>query len=476
MKVVRVYLTTFIICKINLRNLIMKLIVKANKTLKVKNKQRYKFHLSPNSGWSNDPNGLVFFKGKYHVFFQNNPFETDAKKIFWGHFVSDDLIKWRQTDFALAPDKPYDIDGCFSGSAIVFDGKLVLAYTGHKNVRSNYKETICIATSKDGFNFQKSKDNPVIERNPQINTRRFRDPKIFRKNGKFYILVGGESLKGKGQLLLYESDNLYSNWHYIRKLMNKNALMGNMIECPDYFDVSGKKVIICSPKGLKTDEKHGFTSLYYLNNFDFAKGALFGGKQIDLGWDFYAPQTLDDQIHERRILFGWFGLPSEQEKEKKLDYKSIGALTLPRKIIRKGSKLFTKPIAECARLREKEPKEIRQNEEFSVTSEFVFEKFDKNFLIKISSDEAKYIINYQKNNLTIKIQDKLRNHKNKIKNLKNNIKLDLFIDNGLTELFVNNGEFVFSNKCEFLSEKIRIYFKCNQEMIGFNYELKKILK
>ena len=92
--------------------------------------QRFQFHFEPKSGWMNDPNGLVYFKGKYHAFFQYYPHAPHWGQMHWGHAVSDDLIHWEELPIALYPDQEYEDDGgCFSGSAVVKDDRLYLVYT-----------------------------------------------------------------------------------------------------------------------------------------------------------------------------------------------------------------------------------------------------------------------------------------------------------------------------------------------------------
>lgn len=454
----------------------MKLIDKANETLKNNNIRRYKFHLTANSGWSNDPNGLVYFNNQYHVFFQNNPFAQNTNQIFWGHFTSSDLVKWKQIRFALAPDQEYDADGCFSGSAIVVKNKLILVYTGHRKLAGSYVESVCLAESEDGVNFKKIDNNPVIFPNLEINTKRFRDPKIFFQSGFYYILIGGESRQKKGQLLLYRSTDIYRNWEYVGKVENRNSSLGNMIECPDYFDISGKTIIIGSPKGIRKKEKHGFDSFYYVKKFDFDNEELPLGKKLDFGWDFYAPQTLYNPLNKERILIGWFGLPGEQEKEAEYHFNSIGALTIPRKISEKNATLITGPAEESLVLRQGFNKKIEKMKRYSVQSEFLFSNVSSPFFVRIFSKKAEYIIKFENNVLTVSVTDMIKERTNKVVGLKEINCLDLFIDNGLTELFVNKGEKVFSNKCEFMTKSVKIDFDWSNKVIGLNYNLKSIYK
>ena len=96
---------------------------------------RPSLHFTPQKGWINDPNGLVFFKGQYHLFYQYNPYHDNWDSMHWGHAVSRDLIHWEELEPALVPDMPYDNDkngGCFSGSVVVHDDQLFLFYTGRR--------------------------------------------------------------------------------------------------------------------------------------------------------------------------------------------------------------------------------------------------------------------------------------------------------------------------------------------------------
>lgn len=453
----------------------MNLIDKANETLK-SNSHKYKYHLAPNSGWSNDPNGLIYYKGSYHVFMQNDPFSTTANKIFWGHFVSKDLVHWQQVKFALAPDQNYDRDGCYSGSAIVFQNKLFLFYAGHRNEKNTYVESICVAESQDGINFTKSKNNPIISRDSTINTKRFRDPKIIFKNNYFYIIVGGESTDQIGQLLLYQGNNIYGPWKYLKRISNKRSEQGNMLECPDYFDISGKHILLCSPKGMKTSEKHGFGSFYYFNNFKFNNEFLPTPQNLDYGYDFYAPQTLFDPVKKRRLLIGWSGLPTEQEKERQNNFISIGALTLLRDLTIKNEKLFQKPVNEYKKLRYNKKEFTAETSICTNFSEFTFKQVPSEFNFELSSNSASYKLKVENNILFLKVKDRIRKHNQKINDLKKISNLDLYIDKDLIELYLNDGEFVFTSKCEFESSKIKVDFDSKDKVVGFSYQINSIYR
>ena len=121
-------------------------------------------HLQPERGWINDPNGLCYFQGKYHAFFQHNPKAPVWDTMHWGHAVSEDLLHWEELPIALYPDQPYESgQGCFSGSAVEKDGRLYLFYTA---VDSNLAQTQCLAWTDDGQHFTKYPGNPILPHRP----------------------------------------------------------------------------------------------------------------------------------------------------------------------------------------------------------------------------------------------------------------------------------------------------------------------
>lgn len=132
---------------------------------------RQNYHFMAQTGWINDPNGLIYYKGRYHLFFQYNPYYGFWDYMHWGHAVSEDLVHWEYLPLALAPSESYDDHmrgGCFSGSAIEHDGKLFLMYTGTKNDGNGFEQSQCIAYSEDGIHFEKYEGNPVITAPPNV--------------------------------------------------------------------------------------------------------------------------------------------------------------------------------------------------------------------------------------------------------------------------------------------------------------------
>uniref|UniRef100_UPI00403FAC6C glycoside hydrolase family 32 protein n=1 Tax=Candidatus Enterococcus willemsii TaxID=1857215 RepID=UPI00403FAC6C len=404
---------------------------------------KYSYHIHPKNGWGNDPNGLVFFHGRYHVFFQCNPFETNNKRIFWAHVSSEDLVTWRYEPFALAPDQEYDQDGCFSGSAIVSEGKLYLVYTGHKNNLVDYTETQRLAVSEDGIHFNKI-ETAIIANPPANNTHRFRDPKIWQTTD-FYLVVGGESKEHLGQVHLYRSKTILGPWEYQDTIVKAGAKEGTMWECPDFFVIDNQRIGIISPKGLPTDKKHGFDSVYLKEeNGQFE----YVNTSIDAGLDFYAPQTFWDEQHQRRVLFGWFGLPEEQEKE--AGNKQAGALTLPRQVRWINNKLCFPPIKEVEKLRIVAQKQVINQSELRIgnTIELHASGNYQAVMLGLLTNQASYKLTYYDKELTLIISDN-RGDRVTTQKIEQLGELRLFLDKELTELYINGGEYVFSNKVAF---------------------------
>ncbi|GAA0516964.1 hypothetical protein GCM10011581_21020 [Saccharopolyspora subtropica] len=252
---------------------------------------RGQFHFSPAENWMNDPNGLVYYDGEWHLFYQYHPDGEVWGPMHWGHAVSTDLVHWRELPIALAPD---DKGHIFSGSAVVDanntsgffapgTGGLVAAFTYHDPVTG--RESQAIAYSSDrGRTWTKYEGNPVI---PNNGAKDFRDPKVFwyEPQQKWVMIVAG------GQVEFYSSKNL-------REWTHESTLDGVFTECPDLFPIR---------VGDRTRWvlSHGGTH-YTVGDFD---GHRFTPsqptRQVDFGRDFYAAQSWDGAPDGRRYWLGW---------------------------------------------------------------------------------------------------------------------------------------------------------------------------
>lgn len=298
------------------------------------------FHITGEHGWINDPNGLVFFRSEYHAFYQYYPKDVHWGPMHWGHAVSSDLTHWKTLEPALYPDN--DDDGCFSGSAIVWQDKLWLLYTsfvangGGEKIRQRQS----LAVSEDGLHFQKLGVVIGEEDLPQgYSPKDFRDPKVWQKGDKFYCVVAGKKKGGKGRILLYVSDNL-REWSFVGDLFNKDC-KGEMIECPDYIDSMG--LLICCEQFQPAEEKthlNVHTTRYYIGNLNYNTGEFAATKEgiIDYGFDFYAPQTFSNS----NIMMAWLNMWDRTVPSEK--YGFAGMLTVPRELVVINGELLQSPI------------------------------------------------------------------------------------------------------------------------------------
>lgn len=265
-------------------------------------KMRQHYHFMAQTGWLNDPNGLIYFRGKYHYFYQYNPYYGLWDYMHWGHAVSEDLLHWEYLPLALAPSETYDDHmrgGCFSGSAMERDGKLFLIYTGATNRGNGFEQTQCVAYSEDGIHFEKYDGNPVLRAPEGVEAHNFRDPKVWKHMDQYYMVCGA-SCGNKAQALLYCSEDLF-HWSFVNVLAESRGEWGYMWECPDLFRLGDKYVLTFSPMGAG---EH--TSVYFVGDLDYETGKFVSqvSGEIDWGLDYYAPQSFVSP-DGRRITVAW---------------------------------------------------------------------------------------------------------------------------------------------------------------------------
>ena len=325
--------------------------------------ERPDFHLSTRAGWMNDPNGFSYFGGKYHMFYQYHPYDSHWGPMHWGHAVSDDLLRWEYLPAALAPDEIYDRDGCFSGSAITLpDGRHLLMYTGvqeekQRNGESNCIQTQCLAVG-DGLDYEKYENNPVLDTKdlPEGCSRSdFRDPKMWRKkDGTYCCVAGNRPADGSGQILLFTSKDGFS-WSFKKVLAENKNRFGKMWECPDFFELDGKGVLLTSPQDMLP---HGFEyhngngTLCLIGSYEEDTDSFTEeyDQAIDYGIDFYAPQTVLTP-DGRRIMIGWmqnWDTCNLHAPERPW----LGQMSLPRELSVKNGRLYQTPVRELDALRQ----------------------------------------------------------------------------------------------------------------------------
>lgn len=298
---------------------------------------RMQYHFEPRTGWINDPNGLCWFRGEYHAFFQHNPYAPVWDRMHWGHAVSRDLLHWEELPIALYPDQPYEnTGGCFSGSGIVKEDTLYLFYTGvFRDSTGVERQAQCLATTRDGKTFEKFPKNPLIPYPPEKNVVDFRDPKV-TKIGDAYYMVCGSGWDNVGKVLLYHSEDLY-HWDYTGVLF-QNPDFGPVYECPDFFPFEDGFLLM-------------FSSVYHQLHFVYGDfdGCRFVPKKEfmpERGWDVYAPQTFLTP-DGRRVWIGWM---DQFDREDVSGRSYRGAFSIPREITMREGGLCLYPVREAKNL------------------------------------------------------------------------------------------------------------------------------
>ena len=442
---------------------------------------RPQFHYSPESNWLNDPNGMVYYNGEYHLFYQYHPHGTTWGPMHWGHAVSSDLVSWEHLPVALKPDS---IGAIFSGSAVVdwqdttgfFDGEsglvAIFTHAGTYPDSDRSRQVQSIAYSKDnGRTWKLYEGNPVLSDESQLD---FRDPKVFwhtEMNHWVMVLATGQTIS------IYTSSDL-KEWTFASEFGENQGFHEGVWECPDLFelpvegDESASKWVLLVSVGDNPDFAEGSRTQYFIGEFD---GKVFKNENsgdttlwLDYGRDNYAGVSWSDipQSDSRRVYVGWMSnwkyanlTPSEKWR---------GAMTLPRTLslasTDKGIRLIQSPVEELKALRSqsillKEDKVVDQTEavympetnsyeleaEFQIGDASVF-----GFSLCTSSTE-KTIVGYDVKSKQLFLdrttsgqkdfhQDFAVKHTAELLPKQGKVKLRVFVDWSSVEIFANDGE------------------------------------
>lgn len=443
-----------------------------------KEKYRPQIHFSPQKNWMNDPNGLVYYKNKYHLFYQHHPYSNVWGPMHWGHAVSDDLLHWEHLPIALAPDEETGM--AFSGSAVVdyndssgfFDGSsgLVLIYTSTLPDSEGGHQQQCIAYSKDdGLSWQKYIANPVIKNRVK---KDFRDPKVFwhlQTSKWVMVLVAGDRVE------FYNSANL-KEWKYLSEFGSQRGSHGGVWECPDLFKL---KINEQDYWILKVDVQQGAVAggsggQYFVGNFDGQNFKEIKNykevKWLDYGQDFYAAQSWNNlpDAGDRKVWLGWMSNWDYANEVPTEVWKS--AMSIPRELelIREEEdfSLLQKPINELKELRNgknvyknirvkkgnnkyfkeiKNPLEIIANVNLEQKTNFEIQfKFKEDQLI-LSFDVQDNKIKINRENLALDFHPDFRSEQTADLNNIEELKLQIFIDWSSIEIFINDGRWVITD-------------------------------
>jgi beta-fructofuranosidase len=409
-----------------------------------------KFHLEMPKGLVNDPNGLCYHQGKYQIFFQWNPFGCEHKHKHWTYTQTTDFINYTKPQIALAPVDKFDKDGCYSGSARSKNNKLEIIYTANLKDEQNirYPRQVLVKQDDDG---EFIKEKIIIDTVPKGYTTHFRDPYIFIKNNRSFIILGAQRENLTGCALIYEE--IDENWIFRGELKTRLTDFGYMWECPNLFTIDDKDILVFCPQGLKA-QKYQYQNLYqagYLigqfnpDTLEFTHGEFH---EFDMGFDFYAPQVL---VHENRhILIGWVGMPDKLQDYPTIDDGWVHSLTLPRELILKNDKLYQRPIAELNKLNQNTTTKMNKDK-ISLSTNKKLEisiplKDISNWQGKLKFNDEYILLTYDKNNSIFTIdrnQLKLggKGIRQFLVKAQDELNLSIYIDNSIIELYLQDGEY-----------------------------------
>ena len=293
---------------------------------------RPQYHLLPASNWMNDPNGPIYFRGRYHMFYQYNPKGAVWGNMNWAHASSKDMVYWRHEPIAISPtDGGFDSAGVFSGTAALDKGVPTVIYTAvappptpeMATIREPghlWREVQLLAVSHDDdlIHWDKSAEPVILSPPPGLDVAGFRDPFMW-KDGNSWLLGLGSGVRGQGgKVLLYESADL-RRWTYLHPLYESAVKTGkdDMWECPDFFPLGTKHVLLFSADG-KVWWKVG---TYKDRRFTPEKEGV-----VDFG-AFYAAKSMLDE-DGNRILWGW--IPERRPEAEHSAAGWAGVMALPR--------------------------------------------------------------------------------------------------------------------------------------------------
>ena len=324
---------------------------KVRASFPMKHRWHNRFHLEMPFGLINDPNGLSFYKGEYHIFYQWNPLGCEHKHKSWAHVKTRDFVNYSLPELSLWPSDDHDKDGCYSGCGYVQDGALHVLYTCNKKDENNVR----IPAQRIGTLLEDGtvrKDEVIIPHEPEGYTGHFRDPCRFQRNGRTYLVLGAQTQEERGCVLVYREEA--DGWKLMGELKTQMGKFGYMWECPTMLKFGDHDVLLFSPQGLEAKEyayQNLYQSGYLAGHLSLAGMELLHGsfQELDKGFDFYAPQAF--QHEGRNILLGWMGMPDRDSQYPTAEKGWMYTLTMPRVLTLRQGHLYSQPAEEMKALR-----------------------------------------------------------------------------------------------------------------------------
>ena len=450
------------------------------------------YHIHPEFGLLNDPNGLAYFNGYYHLFHQWYPYGTTHGMKHWAHLKSKNLVEWTREKVALIPTEDYEAHGAYSGTALEINHQLYLYYTGNiKLDKINRSANQCLAIMNGEGKIEKYAFNPLIKGIPEGYTGHVRDPKVFKKNDSYYMILGAQRVNETGAFIVYQSSNGL-DWNFLGELTlkNLNQSLGYMWECPDYMEIDGKDLLIFSPQGIEPQTekyKNLFNVTYAIGMLDL-ETLTFEVESFDefeSGFDFYATQMFKGKDGQT-LLFAWAGLGEFEYPTDEFGWAHC--LTFPREITIKENKVLQMPAKELSLLRlDRESKNDRcqgvvliENKTNTYELNVTLETNDTHlFGIHLAVSENEHLnLEFNKLSQTVTLdRSKLKHqfveefgvYRQSQLTIGDKVEVKVLMDNSIAEIFINQGEVVFTTRLFPLKTSTNIEIFSNQ-LMTYQYE------
>lgn len=416
-----------------------------------KEQNRPQFHFSSRRGWNNDPNGLIYYEGVYHLFYQHNPYEREWGNMHWGHAVSNDMIHWKELPVALYPD---ELGTMFSGSVVIdyqntagFNKGKIPAMVALYTADNPDRQIQCIAYSLDeGRTWNKYDKNPVIDSKDKWNSKDTRDPKVFwYEPGKNWVMV----LNERDGHSIYNSNNL-KDWTF-------ESHITGFWECPELFELP-----VDNNPNKKKWVMYGASGTYMIGIFNGKVFTPESGKHYYTTGSAYAGQTFNNipQSDGRRIQISWGRITP---KNMPFNMLMLLPTELKLKSTNNGVRLFSTPIDETNLLTDNCEKWVNLNVEQADKNLDVY-KDEQLLRIKMTMKlshatsagldfKGQSLLNYDMNNNSVNgvfySPDDMTSME---------ISADIFIDKSSVEVFIDNGAYSYSFER-----------KINDQNKGFNF-------
>lgn len=419
--------------------------------LNQKSQKLASYHFYAPKGWINDPNGVIFYKDNYHIFYQYNPYENHWNNISIGVATSKDLLKFDDFKVALAPTK--EVDGIFSGSIIEKDDDLHLIYTKHIERNNFRKESISEAFSNDGIGFKSDFKDLVDEDTlPLFDSENFRDPFIYKEKDTYYLFIASrDKEENLGKVFVLRSKTLNHFKYYFE--IGPLEVFGEMVECPAIGKIGDYYVLVYSK--IKKDEsgKDIHTTGYLLLDMDLENGdyAILKCGVMDASKDFYAPQLFKTESGELALI-SWFDSWDYKPFEQEHNLESCGIFTYPRILEIENGAIIQKPYKEIQKHVETQFKYLGGF--IKTTSLIKLVAFDE-FKIDFINDKNEKVLEllYYKDRLHLRSGDLIDTS---IFEYKEEVVLLIMLDNSSCEIFVNHGKETMSKRVYFNSDKLKL--------------------